>query len=92
MKNTLLDLYRRDGTKKLLASLLSILAGLLVGSLIVVIVALPETSRPSPQTAFGTASVWCLAVCSPWAVKAQNWPSALTLLTGVTFCFVLFPS
>ena len=40
MKNTLLDLYRRDGTQKLLASLLSIAIGLLVGAVVVFIVGL----------------------------------------------------
>ncbi len=40
MKNTLLDLARRDGTRKLLASLLSILIGIAVGAVMVVIVGL----------------------------------------------------
>ena len=38
MKNTLLDLYEKDGTRKLLASLISIVVGLLVGAVVVVIV------------------------------------------------------
>ena len=38
MKNTLLNLYRRDGTKAVLASLLSIVIGLTVGAVVVVIV------------------------------------------------------
>ena len=53
MKNTLLDIYRKDGTKKVIASLLSILAGLFVGALIVVIVGLTG----DPKT-FGAGSVW----------------------------------
>ncbi len=40
MKNTLHDLYAKDGTKKVLASLISILVGLLVGTIVVVIVGL----------------------------------------------------
>ena len=40
MKNTLLDLYRKDGTQKLLASLISIVIGLLVGAVVVLIVGL----------------------------------------------------
>ncbi len=40
MKNTLLDLYRRDGTRKLLASLLSIVIGIAVGAVMVVLVGL----------------------------------------------------
>lgn len=42
MKNTLLDFYHKDGTKKLLASLLSILIGLAVGAIVVVIVGLAK--------------------------------------------------
>ena len=40
MKNRLSALYEKEGTKKLLASLVSILVGLLVGSVVVVIVGL----------------------------------------------------
>ncbi len=40
MKNTLLDIARRDGTRKLLASLLSILIGIAVGAIMVVLVGL----------------------------------------------------
>ena len=40
MKEKLSTLYRKDGTKKLLASLVSILIGLLVGAIVVVIVGL----------------------------------------------------
>ena len=42
VKNTLLDIYRKDGTKKLLASLISIIMGLIVGAIVVVIVGLNE--------------------------------------------------
>ena len=48
MKNTLLNLYNKEGTKKLLASLISILAGLLVGAVVVVIVGLfKDTITPA---------------------------------------------
>ena len=40
MKNKLSDIYGKDGTKKVLASLISILVGLFVGTIIVVIVGL----------------------------------------------------
>ena len=53
MKNTLLDLYRKDGTKKVIASLLSILAGLLAGALIVVIVGLTGNKQT-----FKANSIW----------------------------------
>ena len=42
MKNTLANFYHKDGTKKLLASLLSILIGLAVGSIVVIIVGLAK--------------------------------------------------
>ncbi len=42
VKNTLLDIYRKDGTKKLLASLISIIMGLIVGAIVVIIVGLNE--------------------------------------------------
>ena len=35
MKNTLLNLYRKEGVQKILASLLSILIGLVVGAVVV---------------------------------------------------------
>ena len=42
MKNTLLDIYERQGTRKVLASLISILIGLLVGAIVVVIVGMTK--------------------------------------------------
>ena len=44
MKNTLLNLYEKDGTKKVLASLISIFAGLFVGAIVVVIVGLVKSN------------------------------------------------
>ena len=42
MKNTLLDIYEKEGTKKVLASLISILVGLTVGAIVVAIVGLTK--------------------------------------------------
>ena len=42
MKNSLLNLAQRDGTKKVMASLLSILLGLTVGAIVVIIVGLTK--------------------------------------------------
>ena len=42
MKNSLLNVYEKEGTKKVLASLISIIAGLLVGSLIIIITGLSK--------------------------------------------------
>lgn len=44
MKNSLLNLYRRDATKKVLSSLISILVGLFVGTIVVVIVGLTKNT------------------------------------------------
>ena len=51
MKNTLLELYKKDGTQKLLASLVSIMIGLLVGAVVVVIVGLVKST-------IGIRGVW----------------------------------
>ena len=42
MKNTLLNLYEKDATKKVLASLISILIGLFVGVIVVILVGLSK--------------------------------------------------
>ena len=42
MKNTLLDIYEKEGTRKVLASLISILVGLFVGAIVVVLVGLSK--------------------------------------------------
>ena len=44
MKNTLLDIYRKEGTQKVLASLLSILIGLVVGAVAIAIVGLLKSN------------------------------------------------
>ena len=42
MKNTLLDIYEKEGTRKVLSSLISIIIGLVVGAIVVVIVGLSK--------------------------------------------------
>jgi len=42
MKNTLLNFYEKDGTKKVLASLISIVVGLMVGAIVIIIVGLTK--------------------------------------------------
>lgn len=44
MKNTLLNIYEKGGTKKVLASLISIFIGLFVGAIVVVIVGLTKNT------------------------------------------------
>ena len=47
MKNTLLDIYEKEGTRRVLSSLISIFVGLFVGAIVVVIVGLTkETITP----------------------------------------------
>ena len=42
MKHSLMNLYEKDGTKKLLSSLISIMVGLMVGAIVIVIVGLTK--------------------------------------------------
>ena len=42
MKNTLLNIYEKEGTKKVLASLLSIFIGLTVGAIVVAIIGMTK--------------------------------------------------
>ena len=51
MKNTLLDIYKKDGTQKLLASLISIFIGLFVGAVVVAVVGLAKST-------IGIKGVW----------------------------------
>ncbi|MGM9662454.1 MAG: ABC transporter permease [Oscillospiraceae bacterium] len=51
MKERLRTLYEKDGTKKVLASLLSIVVGLFVGSIVVIVVGLTNSD-------LGPSSVW----------------------------------
>ena len=51
MKNSLLNIYQKDGTKKVLASLLSIMIGLIVGAIVVTIVGLTKKN-------IGLAGTW----------------------------------
>ena len=51
MKNTLLTIYEKEATKKVLASLISILVGLTVGAIVVAIVGLSKSN-------IGVAGMW----------------------------------
>ncbi len=96
MKNTLLDIYRKDGTKKVLASLISILLGLLVGGVIVVIVGLSkETITPAGiwdgvRIVFaGLLSTGREAGALTWGYDPQSWGNMLfratpVILTGLS--------
>ena len=58
MKNTLLDLYEKDGTRQVLSSLISILAGLFVGAIVVVIVGLSKETITSQGIADGVKLIF----------------------------------
>lgn len=51
MKNTLLEIYQKDSTKKLLASLVSILIGLGVGAIVIIAVGLSKST-------IGVRGIW----------------------------------
>ena len=46
MKSTLLDMYEKEGTRRVLSSLISILVGLCVGAIVVVLVGLSKETIP----------------------------------------------
>ena len=51
MKNSLLNIYRKEGVQKILASLLSIIIGLAVGAVVVVLVGISKKN-------IGLAGAW----------------------------------
>ena len=53
MKERLTTLYNRDGTRTVLASVISIIVGLAVGSLIVLIVGRPQYLGRHPACLYG---------------------------------------
>ena len=96
MKNTLLGIYRKDGTKKVLASLISILLGLLVGGVIVVIVGLSKDTITSAGIWDGVRIVFAGILSTgreagqlTWGYDPQSWGNMLfratpVILTGLS--------
>lgn len=86
MKNTLLNLYEKDGTKKLLASLVSILVGLTVGAIVVVIVGLTKNTI-SPQGIWdGVRIIFAGILCNGRsAAGALTWGFNPTSLGNMLF-------
>ena len=80
MKQSFKTLWDKDGTKTVLASLLSILIGLLVGSLVVIIVGLTKSSIPNSGIWDGVRLVFAgifstgrnAAGQMTWGYNAQN--------------------
>lgn len=64
MKNTLLDLYEKEGTRKVLASLISIFVGLLVGTIVVVIVGLTKDTITTQGILDGVKLIFAGILCA----------------------------
>ena len=64
MKNTLLDIYEKEGTRKVLASLLSIFIGLLVGTVVVVIVGLTKNTITTQGIFDGVKLIFAGILCT----------------------------
>ncbi len=80
MKDRLLTIYEKDGTKKVLASLISILVGLLIGTLVVVIVGLSKDSITGKGIWDGVRLIFAGILCTgrdgagtlTWGYNAQS--------------------
>lgn len=90
-ENPLLTFYRKDGTKKLLASLLSILIGLAMGALLVLIVGLAK-GMPLRSIWDGVRLIFAGLFCTgrdlstgsmTWGYNAQSWGNMLFRATPV---------
>ena len=64
MKNTLLNIYEKDGTKKVLASLISIVVGLMVGAVVVVIVGLTKETISTQGIWDGVRLIFAGILCT----------------------------
>ena len=64
MKNTLLDIYEKEGTKKVLSSLISIFVGLLVGAVVVVIVGLSKNTITTAGMLDGVKLIFAGILCT----------------------------
>ena len=64
MKNTLLDMYEKEGTKQVLSSLISILVGLFVGAIVVVIVGLTKETITTQGIVDGVKLIFAGILCT----------------------------
>ena len=64
MKNTLLDIYEKEGTKKVLSSLISIFVGLFVGAIVVVIVGLTKETITTQGIMDGVKLIFAGILCT----------------------------
>ena len=86
MKNTLLDLYEKDGVRKLLASLISIVIGLLVGTLVVVIVGLTKDTISGQGIWDGVRIIFAGILCNGRSASgALSWGFNSTSVGNMLF-------
>ena len=64
MKNTLLNFYEKEGTKKILASLISIFVGLFVGAIVVVVVGLTKDTITTQGVFDGVKLIFAGILCT----------------------------
>ena len=64
MKNTLLNIYEKEGTKQVLSSLISILVGLFVGAIVVLIVGLTKESISTQGVIDGVRLIFAGILCT----------------------------
>ena len=64
MKNTLLDIYEKEGTRRVLSSLISILVGLFVGAIVVVIVGLTKDTITTQGILDGVKLIFAGILCT----------------------------
>ena len=64
MKNTLLDIYEKEGTRKVLSSLISIFVGLFVGAIVVVIVGLTKETITTQGIMDGVKLIFAGILCT----------------------------
>ena len=64
MKNTLLDIYEKEGTRRVLSSLISIFVGLFVGAIVVVIVGLTKETITSQGMWDGVKLIFAGILCT----------------------------
>lgn len=91
MKNSLLNIYQKEATKKVLASLISILVGLFVGALVVVIVGLTKDTISFSGMWDGVRIVFVGIFCKgrdavgalDWGYNARNWGNLLFRATPI---------
>lgn len=91
MKNTLVDIYRKEGTKKVLASLISIIVGLFVGALVVTIVGLSKDTISGTGIWDGVRIVFAGIFCTgrdasgalTWGYNARAWGNMLFRATPI---------